>query len=496
MRRVLECIPAATAWLTLVFLVVASWQLPSVVVVFIVLYDLYWLFKVLYLFSHLVVSFHALRRNMRTDWVARLRAEQEGRWETVRHLVIFPFYRESREVIRASLRALVAANYPRERLLVVLAGEERGGTEDMAVAVAIQAEFGNEFGGFLTTVHPGEIPGELPGKGSNETWAARTAVRELIDARGIPHDTVLVSVFDMDTRVAPEYFGILTFRFLTAAHPLRSSYQPTPIFSNNFHTVPVFARLIGLSATFWQLMQQGRPEQLVTFSSHSMPLPALVAVGYWDSTIVSEDSRIFFQCLLRYRGDWRSVPLIYPVYMDAVAGRSFLGAMRNLYKQQRRWAWGVENFPYLIEALSRTPGIPVRVRWFWLWRTFDGFYSWATSSFIIFLFGVLPNVLGGDLFRTTVISYNLPRITGWLVNLSSVGIITSAFLSLFIIPAYREKGRHWTWSLWALLQWVLMPLTFIVFGSIPALEAQTRLALGGRFRLGFWKTPKALVERS
>ena len=292
-------------------------------------------------------------------------------------------------------------NYPLERLFVVLASEERGGLGDAATAAAVQTEFGSEFGGFLTTVHPGEIPGELPGKGSNETWAARTAVRELIDARGIPHDTVLVSVFDMDTRVAPEYFGILTFRFLTAPHPLRSSYQPTPVFSNNFHAVPVFARLIGLSATFWQLMQQGRPEQLVTFSSHSMPLPALVAVGYWDTTIVSEDSRIFFQCLLRYRGDWRSVPLIYPVYMDAVAGHSFFGAMRNLYKQQRRWAWGVENFPYLIEAFHRTPGIPVRVRWFWLWRTFDGFYSWATSSFVIFLFGVLPNVLGGDLFLPT-----------------------------------------------------------------------------------------------
>ena len=57
MRRVLECIPAATAWLTLVLLVLASWQLPSAVVVFIVLYDLYWLFKVIYLFFHLVVSF-------------------------------------------------------------------------------------------------------------------------------------------------------------------------------------------------------------------------------------------------------------------------------------------------------------------------------------------------------------------------------------------------------------------------------------------------------
>ena len=38
-----------------------------------------------------------------------------------------------------------------------------------------------------------------------------------------------------------------------------------------------------------------------------------------------------------------------------------------------------------------------------------------------------------------------------------------------------------------------MPITLIVFGAVPGLEAQTRLMLGGRFRLGFWATPK---ERS
>ena len=62
-------------------------------------------------------------------------------------------------------------------------------------------------------------------------------------------------------------------------------------------------------------------------------------------------------------------------------------------------------------------------------------------------------------------------------------------LSILLLPPKPEwfKPRHYFLYL---IQWILMPLTFIIFGSIPALEAQTRMMLGGKFRLGFWATPK------
>ncbi|TSA44548.1 glycosyltransferase family 2 protein [bacterium] len=490
MIRLWEIIPGALAWATLLGFVFLSWQLPAAVVVIVLLYDLYWFLKLIYLFFHLRSSFMKMRANLKLDWLIKLKSEKPGVWGKIRHLVIFPMLHESHEVVRESFLSLAQANYPKEKFFVVLATEENGGEDDQKTAAMIKEEFGGLFGNFLVTVHPAGRLNELPGKGSNEAWAGREAREKIIDPSGIPYEDILVSVFDIDTKTEPNYFGILTHTFLNSLHSQHSSYQPIPIYMNNIHEAPFFARLVGFSSTFWQLMQEARPEQLVTFSSHSMPWKALTEVGFWETDLVSEDSRIFFQCLVHYKGDWRAEPILYPVYMDAVTGKTLWSASKNLYKQQRRWAWGAENLSRLAGDFFVNKEIPGRVKRFWLWILFDGFYSWSTSSFIIFLFGWLPNILGNEAFRTSVLSYNLPRLTGWILNLSSVGILASAFLSIVILQP-KMKGFKKRYYVFYLLQWVLTPFTFLVFSAIPALDAQTRLLLSGRFRLGFWKTPKA-----
>ncbi|MEK7077792.1 MAG: hypothetical protein AAB928_01720, partial [Patescibacteria group bacterium] len=54
-------------------------------------------------------------------------------------------------------------------------------------------------------------------------------------------------------------------------------------------------------------------------------------------------------------------------------------------------------------------------------------------------------------------------------------------------PRPPRYGRHK--YIWMILQWALVPFTTIIFGSIPALDAQTRLMLGKY--MGFWVTPKS-----
>lgn len=488
MKRFYEILPGLSAWLSLGALVFFSWQLPTAVVVFIVLYDLYWFLRTIYLFFHLRHSFVQMRANLKANWLAKLKDDFGGRWEKIYHLVILPMYHESQEVVAASLRSLAETNYPKEKIIIVLATEERGGSTDRVTAGKIKEEFGNNFGRFLVTLHPADRPGELPGKGSNEAWAIKEAKGEIIDILKIPYEDIIVSSFDIDTRPGPDYFALLSYRFLETLERQRASYQPIPLFVNNLHATSVFARLVGFTSTFWQFMQQARPHRLVTFSSHSMPFQALVEVGFWPTDIVSEDSQIFFK-LFNHYGDWRVVPLLYPVYMDAVVGEHFWEAMANLYRQQRRWAWGIENFPYISLNFFRNRKMKLSAKIFWTFQYFSGHYSWAVNSFILFLFGWLPNLLGEAAFQTTVVSYNLPRITAWIMNGSIIGIITSALLSILLLPPKLPWLQKKHYVLYA-LQWVLMPVTFLFFSSLPALEAQTRMMLGGKFRLGFWKTPK------
>jgi hypothetical protein len=274
--RFLEILPGLLAWGTLVFIIVISFLTPTFAAVFIILFDIYWLIKTIYLSLLTRSTFFQMRRNLKVNWSEKLNTLKENpklpgtNWQDLYHLIILPAYKEPYQIIHDSLQAISKANYPKDKFLVVLATEERAGEHAIELARKAQNDFGNAFGQFLVTVHPFGLPDEIPGKGSNEAWAGQRAKESMIDKLGIQHERVIVSVFDIDTIVPPDFFACLTYHYLTAPNPLRASYQPIPLFTNNIWEAPAFARVFAFSCTFWQMIQQARREQLVTFSSQSI----------------------------------------------------------------------------------------------------------------------------------------------------------------------------------------------------------------------------------
>lgn len=482
--RIFEIIPGAMVWLTLVGAIGLSVWRPLWAIFFVVIFDLYWLLRVTYLIMYLLISWGKYQSVTKDDWFTKVK--ELPRYNEIYHLIVMPTYREPLQVLRASMKSLAEVRYPLEKFIVVLAGEERDHDNFTRNAEAIQREFGNKFGHFIVTFHPADIVGEMAGKGANIHWAGHKA-KEYIDTQNIPYENIVVSTFDVDSCAHPQYFAYLTYTYLTVPDPLHSSYQPVALYSNNIWDSPAVTRVVANSTTFWLLTDLARPERLFTFSSHSMPFRALVDVGFWQNDIVTEDSRIFLQCFVRYDGNYRVTPLYLPISMDTVYSGSLWRSLVNQYKQQRRWAYGVENFAYMAWHFWRSSTIPFLKKSRYLWNQLEGVYSWATAPMIIFILGRLPLAVASEDVKNTMLAYNAPNALSWLMSLAMIGLLFSAIFSTLLLPP-KPSHKHWLRYVEMVAQWILFPTCMLIFGSVPAIDAQTRLMVG-RY-LGFWVTEK------
>ncbi|MEX0913276.1 MAG: glycosyltransferase family 2 protein [Candidatus Paceibacterota bacterium] len=485
--RLLEIFPGTASWLTLIGVVVASIYAPFFAAYFIIAFSIYWVLKTAFLSYHLRHNWKRLRHHMSLDWQQLL---ERFEYSHIHHVVVFPFYKEPLEVVDSTLASLANTRYDKLKMTVVLASEERAGEEAQEIAGAMKEKYGHKFAHFLTTTHPKDVPGEMAGKGSNVTYAIEKVRTEILDVEQIPYDHVLVSNFDIDTVLYPDYFNCLVWHFMTAERPLKSSFQPVPLFNNNLWDAPALSRVVAMSSTFWEMVQQERPERMATFSSHSVPFQALYEVNYWQRNMVSEDSRIYWNLMLANDGEYDVIPLSYPVSMDANTAPSLFETIKNIYKQHRRWTYGVENFVYIAYHFTKNKNIPLRKRINITLQQIEGYWSLCTNPIMLFILGWAPLFLGGRVFHETVLSYNLPIVVRNLLILAMFGLVISAIISLSLVPKRPEGRSRFSYIVMA-LQWILVPVTMVIFSAIPGLDAQTRLMFG-RY-MGFWVTPKTRV---
>lgn len=488
--RAFEMLPAILSILTLGGFILLAFTFPVVAAYFTIIFSTYWLFKTIYLSIHLWHNHVRMRSHMRTDWNEKL---QGMSYDSITHLVIFPFHGEGYEVLKESVDAIAKTKWNHKSIAIVLATEERAGNSAQQVAQRLRAEYKDTFLDVLITTHPDNLPNELAGKGANSSWAIEEARKEILDANNINYDNVLVSCFDSDTVVYPHYFGILSWHYLMAEDRQHCSFQPAPLYNNNIWEAPMLSRVMAYSSSFWQMIQQERPEMLVTFSSHSMPFNALREAGYWQRNVVSEDSRIFFNLFTRNDGKYRVIPLAYPVSMDANATSSFWTTCQNVYKQHLRWTYGAENIAYLLFVFMHNSRISLRKKIHVAFVQIEGFWSLVTHPLILFFIGWLPTSVGGRGFNATVLSYNLPTVAQWFLTAAMLGLLVAAILSMQLVPDRPKKYSPWR-NIQLFLQWILVPITMVTFSAIPGIDAQLRL-LFGRY-MGFWVTPKERIPNS
>jgi len=520
MERFLEMLPATISWNLLIWLFALCLFFPVGGVVGVILFDLYWLFRLVYFTVFLVLSYALLKIERSAPWRERLedltrpeRALKQAKerlrslklhqnWKRffsekrhcitlgrlvqekiqltdshqIHQLIIIPFFQEGIEVLDATLRALTRVDYSLQQMVVVLGVEERAGQKARDLADLLKKRYGKSFLHFEICVHPEGTAGELPVKGANSAHAARWA-KQFFEERRVPFERILVSCFDADTVVSPEYFACLTYNYLIHPKRTRTSFQPIPVYHNNLWDAPDFVRVLETGSSFLQLIEATDPEQLVTFSSHSMSFQALVEVGYWPVDLISDDSAIFWKALLHYDGDYRVEPLYVIVSMDMALGENLWKTCQSVYRQKRRWAWGVENFPILVRGFLANPRIPLWLKIKHAFRILEMNVSWATWTPIMILLSWTPAFVVNREFTTTVAHFNGPRVTGVLVDLAFASLGISILLSFSLLPKRHEKIQFFQKLIFG-IQWLLVPIFATIFGAIPALDAQTRLAFG------------------
>lgn len=473
--RLYEIFPGLLIWLTLIVSLILSLVKPLWMIYVVIIFDVYWVLRVMYFSFYLIISWRRFRLAIKTKWFDLL-VKKIPNWEKYINVVFLPVYNESWEVVRSTLEALKLSSYPKERLYVVISGEERKIEHWRSIQNQIVQNYSGCFADTVFYTHPEGLSGEIPGKGSNIHHAEKQ-FKKYVDERGWRYDDIIISVFDIDTIVHCEYFAHLTYMYASHPYPTHSSFQPVTLYNNNIWDSPAVLRIMALGTSFWMFFSLARLDHLVTFSSHSMSFKAALDVGWHARDIVSEDSRIFFQCWLKYESGYEVTPLYIPVSMDTVRDESTWRSLKNLYFQQRRWAWGTENIPYLFWEFRKHPQIAWYKKLSLLFQEIEGKWSWALVPLLILIMGRIPLWVADEEVRQSALFFNTPQILLKLSVLAMVGLFISALMSMLILPP-RPKKHHPHRYIYMILQWMLLPVSLILFSSLPCLDAVTHLMFG------------------
>lgn len=476
-KRFFEILPGVLTWSAILLPIILSFVFPVAVAFFVITFDLYWLIKSVIWTKNMLKTFIKMRRMAKVDWIKKCESlKAVGRdWEELYQVIIIVTYKESLETLRTSIASYVKANYPREKMMLVMGVEERDEANGTANFKKLKEEFGQDFALFEMQVHPKDIPGEIPCKSANATFAAKW-FKTYLDKKGIAYERVLVSNFDADTSVHKEYFAHLAFKYLTAEDPVKTSFQPIHMYDNNIWQVPALVRLVAFGSSFVMMNDCLRPTRFRNFSSRSNCFKTIVDIGYWCVDAIPEDSHQYYDSYFFYKGKHKVEPLLIPVYMDAALSDTYVGTFKNQYLQLRRWAWGCTDISYVVGRAMEDKGLSWWNKTKEIVKLIEWHFSWATAPIFVTFVGWMPLLLNPE-FANTVLGYSTPKVAGQILTLASGGLLVSIILSLLMLPPIPHKMNKVKYVV-MVLQWFLFPVVSILLSSVPAIDAQTRLMFG------------------
>jgi hypothetical protein len=406
------------------------------------------------------------------------------------HAVIIATVNESREVLEPTIQSLLGGDYDAKRLILVIAYEGRAGQPTEERVNELLALYGDKFLHAMAVKHPPNLPGEVIGKGGNITYAGR-ALQKYLAKENFDTEKVIVTTLDSDNRPDKRYFAALSYLYCVVPNPLRASYQPLAMFTNNIWDAPTMMRVIATGNNLFYIVGTQRQHLSRNFSAHAQPMSALIDMDFWSTRTIVEDGHQFWRSYFRYDGDYQVYPLSIPVYQDAVLADGYWKTLKAQFYQLRRWTYGASDIAYIADKgfwhPNKAPKADVIAKFL---RTLESHVGWATSALLIWYIGFLP-----ALFHPQNLAANeLPLMVSRVRLFGILGLLATIYVCLVTLPPRpaRYKRHH---SIFMFTQWILLPVTSIAFGSAAAFNSQTRLMFK-RYLTTFDITEKATVDAS
>ena len=507
--RLFEILPAFLSYGSLILLVALSLLNPFLAAVYLLIIILTAFIKSIGVAFRTIQGYHNMQQAQKVDWNQRFQdvintqlqkevlLQDTSTWRKRNHAknlayiasdhsapraqdiyqaVIIAMYNEQYETLLPTIQAIADSSFDQKRIMVVLAYEQRGGPATKSVVNKLQQTFQDTFLHFYTVEHPADLANEVQGKGGNITYAGKFLQR-CIEKEDIDPDNVIITTLDSDNRPHKQYLSYTAYEYVVHPNRLNMSFQPIALFLNNIWDVPAPMRVIATGNSFWNIISSMRPHMLRNFASHSQGLSPLIGMKFWSVRTIVEDGHQFWRSFFYFDGKYSVVPIYVPIYQDAVLSDTYKKTLYAQFKQVRRWAYGASDIPYVaVRLFTAKRRIPFSYGLSYLLRLIDSHVSWASLPLLVAFGGWVPLLLNQESSRS-IVAHELPEFISLIQRVAMIGILISVFLAFKMLPprpARYKKHR----SILMALQWLLMPITSILYGALAAFNAQTHLALG------------------
>jgi cellulose synthase/poly-beta-1,6-N-acetylglucosamine synthase-like glycosyltransferase len=511
--RLFEMLPATLSYGSIILLVVLSLINPALAALYLLLVIVTMLIKSVGIAIHMIQGKNKLEAAQKVDWHSRL-VELENPKESLQiersrdnersfsyyshmdnlrlmsdnpesfpkpshiyNAVIIATYNESYDVLAPTVESVLNGTYDNDKIILTIAYEERGGESIKKTVEALHKKYGDKFFAFNLVEHPKDLSDEVIGKGANITYAGEF-LQGWLKKKGIHSKNVIVTTLDADNRPYKSYFDCVTYEFIVREDRRHLAFQPVSLFMSNIWDAPAPMRVIATGNSFWNIISSMRPHTLRNFASHSQPMDALEDMKFWSKRTIVEDGHQYWRSYFYFGGNYEVVPIFVPIYQDAVLSDSYSKTLKAQFIQLRRWAYGASDIPYVATRLfTRQRNVGFMGGFTRLVRLIDGHVTLASVSLLVAFGGWVPLFINPEAARRMVIAHQLPEVISTLQQIAMIGIFITVFLSFKLLPPRPMRYKRHR-NVMMILQWVLMPLTAILYSASSALYSQGRLFFG------------------